>query len=164
MQWHLFWDSLQGFLVIFSLGKRWGSQILPRFFQNPLCMCVCSSGYHHAGPTLLPCSHRGYSDIKWMHKNPMCLHATCEGRNKLSVWTVMIAAFFNQHFLHCSHPVFSVLFLPTPLLIPGSILGSMWDYRLFALVSIIHVQPLSAFQKVFLFIVELTGRHQHLGL
>lgn len=40
MQWHLFGDSLQGFLVIFSLGKRWGSQILPCFLQNPLHVAV----------------------------------------------------------------------------------------------------------------------------
>lgn len=110
MQWHPFWDSLQGFLVIFSLWKRLGSQILPCFLQNPPWICACSNGYYNAGAILVPCSHEGFGDTKWMHNNTMCPHAMCEGRKQLSVWAAM-KAILDRRFLHCS--LFSQLsFLP----------------------------------------------------
>lgn len=72
--------------------------MFPAKSSMDLCM---QQWYYNAGAILVPCSHEGFGDTKWMHNNTMCPHAMCEGRKQLSVWAAM-KAILDRRFLHCS--------------------------------------------------------------
>lgn len=71
------------------------------FLVKSSVLCTWRDGWYNAGPILVPCRHKGFSDTEWMRKNNMCPHTMCESRKKLSVWAAM-KVILDWHFLHRS--------------------------------------------------------------